>query len=100
MTQTVLTSDHKMIADVLKSIRRSMRMADELAECSHFPLNGEMYLTDKEVAARLHISKRTLQDYRNTGVLPYFIIGGKVLYRASDIQTLLERHYRKSIKEL
>ena len=59
MTQTVLTSDHKMIADVLKSIRRSMRMADELAECSHFHLNGEMYLTDKDVAARLHISKRT-----------------------------------------
>ena len=26
MTQTVLTSDHKMIADVLKSIRRSMRI--------------------------------------------------------------------------
>ena len=100
MTQTVLTSDHKMIADVLKSIRKSMRMANELAECNHFPLNGETYLTDKDVAARLHISKRTLQDYRNTAVLPYFIIGGKVLYRASDIQALLETHYRKSTKEL
>lgn len=100
MTQTVLTSDHKMIADVLKSIRRSMRVADELAECSHVPLNGETYLTDKDVASRLHISKRTLQDYRNTAVLPYFIIGGKVLYRASDIQALLESHYRKSNNEV
>ena len=70
MTKTVLTSDDKMIADVLKSIRRSMRKADELAESSHFPLNGEMYLTDKELSARLHISKRTLQEYRNTAVLP------------------------------
>lgn len=99
MTKTVLTSDDKMIADVLKSIRRSMRKADELAECSHFPLNGEMYLTDKELSARLHISKRTLQEYRNTAVLPYFIIGGKVLYRESDIQALLESNYRKPCKD-
>ena len=100
MTQTVLTSDNILIADVLKSIRMSMRKADELAEKSLAPLNGEVYLTDKDVSARLHISKRTLQEYRNTAVLPYFIIGGKVLYRESDIQTLLESNYRKSNKEL
>ena len=73
MTQTVLTSDHSLIDDVLKSIRMSMRKADELAEKSLALLNGELYLTDKEVSARLHISKRTLQEYRNTAVLPYFI---------------------------
>lgn len=100
MTQTVLTTNDNMIADVLKSIRMSMRKADELAESSFFPLNGELYLTDKDVSARLHISKRTLQEYRNTNVLPYFIIGGKVLYRESDIQALLESNYRKSSKDL
>lgn len=100
MTQTVLTTNDNMIADVLKSIRMSMRKADELAENSFFPLNGELYLTDKDVSARLHISKRTLQEYRNTNVLPYFIIGGKVLYRESDIQALLESNYRKSNKDL
>lgn len=66
----------------------------KLAECSHFPLNGEMYLTDRDVTARLHISKRTLQEYRHAAILPYFIIGGKVLYRGSDIQALLESNYR------
>lgn len=100
MTQTVLTTNDNMIADVLKSIRMSMRKADELAENSFFPLNGELYLTDKDVSARLHISKRTLQEYRNTNILPYFIIGGKVLYRESDIQALLESNYRKSSKDL
>lgn len=100
MTQTVLTTNDNMIADVLKSIRMSMRKADELAENSFFPLNSELYLTDKDVSTRLHISKRTLQEYRNTNVLPYFIIGGKVLYRESDIQALLESNYRKSNKDL
>ena len=75
MIQTVLNEDHEIIVEVLKTIRQSMRKADKLAECSHFPLNGEMYLTDRDVAARLHISKRTLQEYRHAAILPYFIIG-------------------------
>ena len=100
MTQTVLNEDHEIIVEVLKTIRQSMRKADKLAECSHFPLNGEMYLTDRDVAARLHISKRTLQEYRHTAILPYFIIGGKVLYRESDIQALLESNYRNHLNEL
>lgn len=99
MIQTVLNEDHEIIVEVLKTIRQSMRKADKLAECSHFPLNGEMYLTDREVAARLRISKRTLQEYRHAAILPYFIIGGKVLYRESDIQALLESNYRNHQNE-
>ena len=34
-------------------------------------LNGEHYLTGEEVCQRLCISKRTLQDYRDTGLLGY-----------------------------
>ena len=41
-------------------------------------LDGERYLTDKEVAQILKISRRTLQEYRNDGVLPYILLGGKV----------------------
>lgn len=101
MIQTVLNEDHEIIVEVLKTIRQSMRKADKLAECSHFPLNGEMYLTDRDVAARLHISKRTLQEeYRHAAILPYFIIGGKVLYRESDIQALLESNYSNHQNEL
>ena len=33
-------------------------------------LDGERYLTDREVAQILKVSRRTLQDYRNDGVLP------------------------------
>ena len=48
-------------------------------------LDGERYLTDKEVSQILKISRRTLQEYRNDGVLPYILLGGKVLYRESDL---------------
>ena len=58
-------------------------------------LNGEHYLTGEEVCQRLCISKRTLQDYRDTGLLGYVQLPGKIIYRESDIRDLLDRHYRK-----
>ena len=36
-------------------------------------LDGERYLTDQEVAQILKVSRRTLQEYRNNGVLPYIL---------------------------
>lgn len=54
---------------------------------------GEVYLTGEEVCCLLHLSTRTLQEYRNSGTLPFCKIGGKILYRQSDIQAILERHY-------
>ena len=56
-------------------------------------LDGERYLTDREVAEVLKISRRTLQEYRNEGLLPYILLGGKVLYRESDLQKVLESCY-------
>ena len=53
-------------------------------------LGGEHYLTDRELSQRLKISRRTLQDYRNNGILPYRQLGGKILYRESDIERVLQ----------
>ena len=57
-------------------------------------LGGERYLTDRELSQRLKISRRTLQDYRNNGILPYRQLGGKILYRESDIERVLQSCYR------
>lgn len=56
-------------------------------------LDGEVYLTGEEVCKQLRLSTRTLQEYRNNGTIAYYKIGGKILYRQSDIQTMLEKHY-------
>lgn len=62
-------------------------------------LNGERYLTDKEVSSILKVSRRTLQEYRNNGVLPYIPLGGKILYRERDLEDLLLRCYHPAWKE-
>ena len=56
-------------------------------------LNGERYLTDDETSKALKVSRRTLQDYRSNGVLPYILLGGKILYRESDLERLLQECY-------
>ena len=59
-----------------------------------FPLDGERYLTGDEVCEMLHISKRTLQDYRATGLLGYVQLPGKILYKESELENILEESYK------
>lgn len=61
-------------------------------------LNGERFMTDKQLADALKISRRTLQDYRTNGILSYYMVGGKVLYKESDVMKLLEDNYYPSYK--
>jgi predicted site-specific integrase-resolvase len=53
-------------------------------------LSGEHFYTDGELSKKLKLSRRSLQDYRNEGRIPYIKLGGKILYRSSDIEKLLE----------
>ena len=59
-------------------------------------LKGERYLTDKEVSERLKLSRRVLQNYRDESRLPFCKLGGKILYRESDIQRMLDDGYQDS----
>lgn len=65
------------------------------ASCKASPSN-EQFLTDKEVSAWLKVSRRTLQDYRNNGMVSYYQLGGKILYKESDIEKLLMSGYRNA----
>lgn len=56
-------------------------------------MNGEIYLSGEDVCKLLHISKRTLQQYRDDKILPYIQIGGKIIFKQSDLLTILEQNY-------
>ncbi|WP_044187775.1 helix-turn-helix domain-containing protein, partial [Porphyromonas sp. COT-290 OH860] len=40
------------------------------------------------------ISPRTLQDYRDKGIIPYTQIAGKILYKLSNLEKLLKENYK------
>ena len=51
-------------------------------------LNGEKYLTNREVCQLLRISPRTLQNWRDTGKMKFIRLNGKILYRESEIANI------------
>ena len=57
---------------------------------------NEQFLTDKEVSAWLKVSP--LQDYRNNGIIAYYQLGGKILYKESDIEKLVMSGYRNAYR--
>lgn len=98
MNDHVLTTDDEHITGALSALRKGAKEVSRLAESYHPPLGGERYMTDKEVAERLKVSRRTLQEYRNDRKIPFILFGGKVLYRETDIERMLEESYKKAIR--
>ena len=85
-----LNMDADEMLVVLSALDKVNRRIKEVAQ-THKPLFGdEHFLTGKEVCERLYISPRTLQDYRDKGIIPYTQFAGKILYKASDLERLLE----------
>lgn len=53
------------------------------------PPKTEQWLDNEAVCRRLNISKRTLQTLRDTGKIPFSMVGHKCYYKESDITELL-----------
>ena len=56
-------------------------------------LNGDRWISDRETAEFLKVSRHTLFTYRQKGLLPYVLLCGKILYRERDLEELLQRNY-------
>jgi excisionase family DNA binding protein len=66
-----------------------------IREYFHPLLKGEIYLSGEQVCEMLHISKRTLQQYRDDGLIPFIKLERKILFRESDIIKVLEDGYQR-----
>ena len=54
----------------------------------------EKWFDAQEVCLALNISKRTLQSYREYGIIPCSFIGGKYMYKESDLVRVLTQKAR------
>lgn len=89
----ILTSDY-----FDRFLRRMRKVSDALTDRTKNikPMfGGTRLLTAPEACAILKVGKRTMQEYRTNGIVPYYLIAGKVLYREQDLEELLQRHYKK-----
>lgn len=94
----MITKNHALVAEFGNSLDRLLDGIENFMANSRPTLGGERFLTDREVSARLKVSRRTLQDYRNNGMVSYYQLGGKILYKESDIEKLLMSGYRNAYR--
>ena len=82
--------DMQVVLSALSGVSKRIK---EVAQICKPLFGGEHFLTGKEVCERLYVSPRTLQDYRDRRILPYTQFAGKILYKASDLERMLEENY-------
>ena len=93
----LLTPENDMrVRAFLSSLEELSEKVEKIRKNNKPSLDGEHYYTDKELAVKLKVSRRSLQDYRNNGILPYIQIGGRILYRAFDIERTLMDRYKEA----
>ncbi len=92
----IITRDGELVTRFISMLDRLQDGLDRLDKNCKPVFNGELYLTDKELSERLKISRRTLQEWRNSGKIEFIQFEGKILYTESAIQRLLDKHYQKA----
>ncbi len=96
--QLVTSENNEKVKSFFLSLEHLSSFMERLFAGRKPTLNGEHFYTDEELSKKLKLSRRSLQDYRNEGRIPYIKLGGKILYRASDIEKLLEEGYRDKFR--
>lgn len=52
----------------------------------------ERMITNDQLSELMQVSKRTLQNWRDDGLITYTQIGKKILYQMSDVKICIEKH--------
>ncbi|MDX2190789.1 MAG: helix-turn-helix domain-containing protein [Bacteroidota bacterium] len=58
----------------------------------------DVWLDNAQVCELLKVSSRTMQTYRDEGIVSFSQVGSKIYYKASDIEAHLNRHYNKAFR--
>ncbi len=83
------------IAEILEAVdERLALMEDKIFGKQTY--SSTDVLTNDEVMQYLGICRRTLQNWRDTGILKYTKLGKKIFYRFSDVLDTLEKRSKKS----
>ena len=94
----IITKSSDKVTKFISLIDRIESGLDRMSEGCKPLLNGERYITDKELCKRLNVSDRTTQDWRTTGKIAYvqFEGKGKVMYAESEVERLITAHYQEA----
>ena len=81
------TSEFQKIMDKLEQIGTIL----EKLTTKKDSLKSEELMDNYDMCVMLGITKRTLQRYRQKGVVPYYMMKGKPYYKPAEVQECLKR---------
>ena len=94
MSERIYTAKDEAVRLFFSQCRLSVEMCEQLIKEYKPMLMNRRFITDAQLSENLNISRRTLQDYRDKGRLPFYRLDGKVLYDERDIEDFLTDAYR------
>lgn len=94
MSEKIYTKRNERIKLFFSRCKELKEALNHLRDNWRPTLNNDSFLTDSEVAERLRVSRRTLHEYRESRLLPYYAIGGKYIYSERDLSRVLANNYR------
>lgn len=84
MSYDLIDRKDQRIDTIFKGLENMERMIDAIRTAPRPAFHSDYFLTDEELSKLLKVSRRTLQEYRTLGVIPYYLVQGKALYKESD----------------
>ena len=95
--ETIIESLREICLKHQELINRLDNLMQGLNENQKLP--DDPFFSNDEFMDLMSISVRTAQLWRDQGLISYSQISGKIYYRMSDIQKLLDDNYHKSINK-
>jgi predicted DNA-binding transcriptional regulator AlpA len=99
MKNSLLNDSDPQVAELFKQLERVKDTFERLEKDNRQTFGRERFLNDRELSGKLKLSRRALQDYRAAGIFPYYLINGKVLYKESEVEEVINAA-RKSAPEI
>lgn len=90
----IYTRDSSEIKEFYSDSLAILETAEQINKSICPALVGQRFYTDAQLAEQLNISRRTLQDYRDNGLIAYYRLDGKILYADKDVDEFLRSSYR------
>lgn len=84
----------QMVNAINKEVKALTRAFEQHKVGQPTDLRSE-WMTPVEVGHALNMSAKTLQRLRSCGALPFSRVHGKIFFKRSDVEQMLENNYHK-----
>ena len=84
-----------MIEQDLKRIQEAQQEIMEILTTTKKPAETKRWYTNDEILELLKVSRRTLSNWRDKGLIGFSQVGSKIYYNQADVEGFMNQHYRE-----